>query len=141
MHKVLQLDRRDNVLIALTDLKRGETIEHDGGQFTLISEIPAQHKFLTEDLGADVNVRVYGVQVGKTSLPVRRGEMLSIANLRHETQPYPEKSAEYQWKEPSVSRWRIAPSWVTRKRMGRSARATTGWLYLPSRSAGGTLSP
>jgi altronate hydrolase len=100
MHKVLQLARGDNVLIALTDLKRGETIEHEGGQFTLLCEIPAKHKFPTEDFGADISVRMYGVQPGKTSRPVRRGELLRIADLCHQTQPYQEKSAEYQWREP-----------------------------------------
>ena len=39
---VLQLDSRDNVLIALTDLRQGETVEHNGDKFTLISSVPAK---------------------------------------------------------------------------------------------------
>ena len=50
MPKVLQLDSRDNVLIALTDLRQGETVGHNAGTFTLFSSVPAKHKFATEDL-------------------------------------------------------------------------------------------
>jgi altronate hydrolase len=106
MEKVLQLDSRDNVLIALTDLKQGETIEHSGQRYSLVSNIPAKQKFSTEDLDANAAVRMYGVLVGKTSKPVRRGELLTTANLHHESDPYHEKSSNFRWSAPDVSRWR-----------------------------------
>jgi altronate hydrolase len=40
---VLQLDPRDNVLIALTDLKAGERIEFAGQVYTLTKIVPAKH--------------------------------------------------------------------------------------------------
>jgi hypothetical protein len=43
MPKVLQLDSRDNLLIALTDLRQGETVGHNAGTFTLFSSVPAKH--------------------------------------------------------------------------------------------------
>jgi len=105
MQNVLQLDLRDNVLIALTDLKEGETLEHSGKQYTLVSAVPAKHKFAVEDLAVGAKVIMYGVLVGKTFRPVRRGELLTTANLHHEAAEYREKSDKHQWRVPDVSRW------------------------------------
>jgi altronate hydrolase len=102
---VLQLDPKDNVLIALTDLKQGDLVEHSGKRYQLVSSVPAKHKFATEDLPLGARVTMYGVTVGKTSQPVRRGELLSTANLHHEAAGYHQKSKEYRWQSPDVSRW------------------------------------
>jgi altronate hydrolase len=106
MKKVLQLDPRDNVLIALSDLKQNETVEFAGKQYPLLSNVPAKHKFATEDLPPDSSVIMYGVLVGKTFQPVRKGELLTVSNLRHQALPYHGKSAEYRWTPPNVSRWK-----------------------------------
>ncbi len=105
MQNVLQLDPRDNVLIALTDLKEGETLEHSGKQYTLVSAVPAKHKFAVEDLAVGAKVIMYGVLVGKTFRPVRRGELLTTANVHHVAAEYREKSDKHQWRVPDVSRW------------------------------------
>jgi len=106
MPKVLQLDSRDNVLIALTDLRQGETVGHNVGAFTLFSNVPAKHKFATEDLLAGACVTMYGVLVGRTSQPVRRGELLTTRNLHHQSDEYREKQHEFHWQGPDVSRWK-----------------------------------
>ena len=51
-HNVLQLDPRDNVLIALTDLKAGESVEFGGQTYILLKNVPAKHKFSTQELAA-----------------------------------------------------------------------------------------
>ena len=103
--RILQLDPRDNVLIALSDLRQGETVEHNGQKYTLVSNVPAKHKFVTEDLPAGGRVTMYGVLVGKTSQPVRRGELLTTANLHHQSGEYHEKQRDFHWQAPDVSRW------------------------------------
>lgn len=105
MQRVLQLDSRDNVLIALQDLNEGETVSLDGMQVTLVSHVPAKQKFPTTDLAVGDEVTMYGVLVGKAFRPVRKGELLSTGNLGHEAAPYRERSGEYQWSSPDVSRW------------------------------------
>ena len=104
--QILQLDPRDNVLIALTDLKQGQTLEHAGVAYTLISSIPAKHKFALRDLAVGSNVVMYGVLVGKTTKPVKRGELLTVGNLHHQAAPFHEKSEEYRWTPPDVSAWK-----------------------------------
>jgi altronate hydrolase len=104
--QTLQLDPRDNVLIALTDLKQGQTVEHAGAAYALISSIPAKHKFAMQDLAVGSDVVMYGVLVGKASKPVKRGELLTVGNLHHQAAPFHEKLEEYHWTPPDVSAWK-----------------------------------
>ena len=103
--KVLQLDLKDNVLIALTDLKKGDQVEFSGRTYTLSSNVPAKHKFVTEDLEPGARVVMYGVLVGKAVKPIARGELLSLNNIHHEAAPFQEKSGDFHWQPPDVSKW------------------------------------
>ncbi len=106
MQRVLQLDSRDNVLIALENLKKGEAIEFGGTEVPLVTDIPAKQKFPTQDLAVGDSVTMYGVLVGKAFKPVQRGELLSTGNIHHEAAPYQESSSHYSWAAPDVSRWK-----------------------------------
>src|SRR6478609_6809763 len=97
---VLQLDSRDNVLIALTDLKAGERVEFGGDGYTLPKTVPAKHKFAMRDLGAGDDITMYGVLVGRTVKPLARGELLTTGNIQHRAAPFREQSREYSWIAP-----------------------------------------
>src|ERR1051326_5055442 len=47
--RVLQLDPRDNVLVALTNLPAGAGIEFAGVIYQLVRSVPAKHKFALRD--------------------------------------------------------------------------------------------
>ena len=130
MHNVLQLDPRDNVLIALTDLQRGETVEHSGKQYTLVAGVPAKHKFATEDLPTGASVTMYGVLVGKILRPVRRGELLTTANVHHEAAEYHERAGEYHWNAPNTSRWKQGRFMGYRRSDGQVGTRNF-WLVVP----------
>ncbi len=130
MEKVLQLDPRDNVLIALTDLDQRDPVEFAGRTYSLISKVPAKHKFATQHLPIGSEVIMYGVLVGKTFQPVRQGELLTIGNMRHEAAAYSEKSGEYSWVPPDVSRWREAKFRGFRRSDGQVGTRNY-WLVVP----------
>ncbi len=85
--KILQLDSRDNVLIALVDLKQGETVEFSGKSYRLISSVPAKHKFVTDDLQVGSPVIMYGVIVGSATKPIPKGSLLTTSNVHHQAAP------------------------------------------------------
>ena len=85
---VLQLDSRDNVLIALTDLKAGERVEFEGQTYTLAKNVPAKHKFATRDLGIGDDVIMYGVLVGQ-SRQANRGRRTADDRATSNTRPRP----------------------------------------------------
>src|SRR5215831_12463284 len=130
MQRVLELDSRDNVLIALENLKSGETISHRNAQITLKSDIPAKQKFPTGDLAVGDSVIMYGVLVGKVFKPVGRGELLSTGNLSHEAAPYREHSGEYGWTPPNASRWKDR-RFLGYVRSDGQAGTRNYWLVVP----------
>src|ERR1700694_3522571 len=105
-NKVLKLDSKDNVLIALADLRRGEQISFDSQSYTLESDVPAKHKFATENLAIGANIVMYGVLVGKAVAPIQRGGLLTTRNIHPQAAEFQEKTEEYRWTPPNVSRWK-----------------------------------
>src|SRR5450432_3147761 len=104
--KVLKLDSRDNVLVALTDLNQGESIEFSGKSYTLVSNVPAKHKFATQDLALGADVIMYGVLVGKAAKSISQGQALTTSNMQHQASDFHEQSGVYTWQAPDVSRWK-----------------------------------
>jgi len=106
MRNVLQVDPRDNVLIALTDLDAGQQIRFADRAYTLVSSVPAKHKFAAEDIPAGRSVIMYGTLVGKAVKPISTGEKLSTTNVEHDAAAFHGQSGEYRWTAPDVSRWK-----------------------------------
>src|SRR2546426_4806968 len=75
--KVLQLDPRDNVLVALANLGNGEFVSNAGESFRLSSDVPAKHKFVTHEIAAGGEIIMYGVLVGRASKAIHQGELLT----------------------------------------------------------------
>ncbi len=60
MTKVLRVHPADNVLVALSDLRRGEAIRDGATTIDLRSDVSAKHKFATHDLAAGDSIFMYG---------------------------------------------------------------------------------
>lgn len=104
--RVLQLDSRDNVWVALTNLKRGEVTSCNGRNQTLQTDVPAKHKFALADLAVGDPVVMYGVLVGKAVKPIAAGELLTTGNIQHQAAPFHQQSGAFHWSAPDVSRWK-----------------------------------
>jgi len=130
MQRILQLDPRDNVLAALTDLEPGEKFDLQGKDCSLVSRVPAKHKFATEDMPVGSRVIMYGVLVGKTTQPVRRGEALTLSNVQHEALPYHEKLEKFDWKPPDVSRWK-GRQFLGYRRQDGQVGTRNYWIVVP----------
>src|SRR5882724_12665598 len=128
--RVLRLDPRDNALVALTDLRKGETIKFAGSDYVLLADIPAKHKFVTVDLPAGGDVIMYGVLVGRTSEPLQRGGLLSTRNLRHAAAPFHDRDAAPRWSAPGVSRWR-EKTFLGYQRSDGLVGTRNYWLVIP----------
>lgn len=129
-NKVLKLDLNDNLLIALTDLRKGEQIPFDSQTYILESDVPAKHKFATEDLAIGATVRMYGVVVGKAVEAVRRGGLLTTRNLHHQAEEFNEKTQEFHWTPPEVSRWRQR-EFLGYQRAGGQVGTRNYWIVVP----------
>ena len=104
-NQVLAIDPRDNIAVALADLTTGEQVSVAGDLFTLVSRIPAKHKFALRDFSIGDSVLMYGVMVGKAIAPIRAGERISTENVRHQSSGFHSPAESYEWRSPDVSRW------------------------------------
>lgn len=128
--RVLQLDPRDNVLIALTDLQSGDKVEFREHSYTPIVKVPAKHKFATRKLEVGDEVVMYGVVVGKATKPIAAGELLTTANLQHQASPFREQSAPYAWVPPDVSRFQ-KETFLGYHRSDGQVGTRNYWLVVP----------
>ena len=129
-NRILKLDPSDNVLIALTDLNQREQIAFSGNNYTLVSDIPAKHKFATEDLAIGADVIMYGVIVGRAAKPVRQGERLTTSNIQHQAASFHQQSQGYRWAPPDVSRWK-QQTFLGYRRSDGQVGTRNYWLVVP----------
>lgn len=129
-NSVLQLDARDNVLIALTDLKSNDQVRFSGHEYSLLTDVPAKHKFATRDLSPGDPVVMYGVLVGKAVTAIRAGEIISTRNIHHEVAAFHEEREPYQWHAPDVSRWRQR-TFLGYRRPDGQVGTRNYWLVVP----------
>ena len=127
---VLQLDFRDNVLIALSDLKAGERIEFGGQTYTPSKDVPAKHKFAMRSLDIGDDVIMYGVLVGRAVSPIAAGELLTTSNIQHQAAPFREQSGEYHWAPPDVSH-RKHQTFLGYRRSDGQVGTRNYWLVVP----------
>lgn len=128
--KVLKVDERDNVLIALEDLRKGETIAYADVAYVLESDVPAKHKFATEELAAGATVRMYGVTVASAVHPIHAGGLLTTRNVHHRSEAFQAGVHPYHWTPPDVSRW-VTRSFQGYRRDDGQAGTRNYWLVVP----------
>src|SRR5437016_14515136 len=75
--KVLQIHAKDNVLVALTNLKKDEEVSAGGRVISLVSDVPAKHKFATASLQTGDPVLMYGVSIGRAVEPIGPGQLIT----------------------------------------------------------------
>ncbi len=103
--RVLQLNPKDNVLVALADLRKGEQVEFSGRTYQLYSDVRSKHKFAVQDLAPWSEIVMYGVLVGKATQLIRAGEALTTRNMQHEAAAFRSQTVPFLWAPPDVSRW------------------------------------
>jgi len=129
-NEVLKLDSRDNVVIALADLRQGQDVRVGNTVYHLRSNVPAKQKFATDDLPVGADVIMYGVLVGKAVKPVGQGELLSTSNVQHQATGFHEKSAEYSWTPPAVSHFKQR-TFLGYQRPDGQVGTRNYWLVVP----------
>jgi altronate hydrolase len=131
---VLQIDPRDNVLVALTPLTAGTTVHfgHDPSQSScLITEnIPAKQKLSLTDLKPGDLVRMYGMVVGEATQPIARGGLLSTRNIRHRTGGYTAQRHPVTYDLPDASAW-ASRTFMGYHRADGQVGTRNYWIVLP----------
>lgn len=129
--RILKIHPKDNVIVALAELKAGETVHYQGQDYIPAEDIPAKHKFFVADIEAGEEVLMYGTLVGKTQFAVKAGWLMTIENLKHAAAPYIFKPCQYEWHAPDVSKFVNRTFNGYHRSDGRVGTANY-WLFIPT---------
>jgi altronate hydrolase len=133
MKAALQIDPRDNIAVALADLKKGDRVTLNGDSIVITESIPAKHKLAMRDFEIDDIAIQYGVTVGKTTQPVAKGGRLTTGNLVHHSDKFAadrRSQATTAWKMPDVSKW-LDRTFEGYHRSDGSVGTGNHWIVVP----------
>jgi altronate hydrolase len=104
-NKYLKIHPDDNVLVALTDLKAGETVAFGGTALTLVQDVQAKHKFVLADMSPEDEITMYGILVGKATQAIPAGGAIGTYNVKHKSSAFTGKTKSITWAPPDTTRW------------------------------------
>ncbi|KGT08517.1 altronate dehydratase [Elizabethkingia anophelis] len=130
-NKILRINPKDNVLVALQDIEQGEKVLFEGLEYEVLEKIAAKHKFFMQDLPQGSEVIMYGVLVGKTQFDVKKGARMSVENTKHAAEPYAYRDVEYVWQAPDISKFENKTFEGYHRSNGEVGTANY-WLFIPT---------
>jgi len=130
--KILQIHPNDNILVALTDLKKGDQILFEDRLYVLQNDIAAKHKFAKIDFVKGASIFMYGLLVGKATKEILKGGLISTSNIVHDTEAYSvqEVAIKTPWVAPDLSRFQNK-SFDGYHRADGSVGTENNWLIIP----------
>ncbi len=106
MKKLMKVNALDNVIVALQNLEQGENVTFENQEIVTETAVKAKHKIAEKDFTIGDDIIMYGVLVGKASKPVKRGEVITTENVKHQSEKVFGKNGNLGWTPPNVDRWR-----------------------------------
>lgn len=128
---ILKVHPKDNVLVALQNLSKGQAVSYEGEEYILQDNIGAKHKFFEHDMKAGDEIIMYGVLVGKAQFAVPKGGLMTTENTKHASEPFAYRPYNYRWQAPDTSRFKGRTFNGYVRKDGRVGTANY-WLFIPT---------
>jgi altronate hydrolase len=129
-NRFLKIHPLDNVFVALTDLKKGELIQHKELSIKLTDDVQAKHKFAEKSFKPEDDIFMYGIVVGKATQAIPEGGVIGTHNVKHKAAPFSGKTKSYSWTPPDVSKFRNKTFMGYHRADGQVGTANY-WLVIP----------
>ncbi|MEJ7692978.1 altronate dehydratase family protein [Daejeonella sp.] len=126
----LKVHPEDNVIVALTDLHRNDSIIHNGETIVLQDDVKAKHKFTAVALLAGSEVIMYGVLVGIVQTDLAKGSVLTTENLKHAASGFEIRGRKTDWASPDTSKFH-GRTFNGFQRSDGSVGTANYWLVIP----------
>ena len=84
MKKYIQLDKEDNVVVAVTPFEKDDIIELGETKIKILSEVPVGHKIAVKNIRQKESVIKCGLMVGLALVNISAGEHVHIHNVAAE---------------------------------------------------------
>ncbi len=128
--KFLEIDQKDDLMVALCDLKKGEEIKLKRQNFFLVEDIPLKHKFTCKDFKVGEVATLYGVVVGRAIKAIKKGALITVSNLKHDREAYQANESKFVWEKPDVSKFQDR-TFMGYHRSNGFVGTANYWLVLP----------
>ncbi|GGZ92719.1 UxaA family hydrolase [Algibacter mikhailovii] len=99
----VQIDPRDNIIVAINPLEKGSVTQVSGKAVTLKEHIKQKHKFSLNDFSIGDEIYMYGVLIGKAIEEIPEGCAITINNVKHASAEFKEEKEKFTWVAPNVS--------------------------------------
>lgn len=128
---ILKLHPKDNIIIALQDIPKGEKVNWEEKVYEVVEPIPVKHKFAAQDFNIGDTLYMYGIIVGKATRYIPKGGLISTENVVHDSEAYTSKTGDaYVWEPLDVERWKNR-SFMGYHRSDGKVGTANHWLFVP----------
>ncbi len=128
--RVLQIDARDNVAVALEALAAGTEVRVGGAVCRAAETIPAKQKMALADLRPGDRIVMYGMVVGEATEAIQRGGLLTTRNIRHQAGEYSTARRPEAIATPDAAAWKTR-TFLGFHRAGGQVGTRNYWIVLP----------
>ncbi len=129
-NKLIKVHPEDNVAIALVDLWQGDKLDFEGEEVIILSDVKAKHKITMVDLQPEDKIFMYGVLVGKATENIKRGDVLTVDNVKHQASTTSTKTETTSWQAPDISKWKDRTFMGYHRNDGQVGTQNV-WLFFP----------
>ncbi|TXE06281.1 altronate dehydratase [Seonamhaeicola algicola] len=101
----VQIDPKDNIIVAITPLEKGLKTQVAGKEVVLKEDIKQKHKYALNNFEVGDQIYMYGVLIGKATKPIQEGCAITIDNVKHASAAFQDTKEAYSWSAPDVSKF------------------------------------
>ncbi|GLR15461.1 UxaA family hydrolase [Portibacter lacus] len=129
-NQLIKVHPNDNVAVALVNLKSGQQINFENQMMLTVSDVKAKHKLALEDFEIGTRIIMYGVLVGKASKEIKKGEVLTTENVKHQSDKVEGKNDTFSWTPPDIEKWKKRTFEGYRRPDGQVGTENV-WIFFP----------
>ena len=126
----LQIDPKDNIIVAITPLEKGMITTIQGTDVLLKENIKQKHKFALNDFAIGDDIYMYGVLIGKALEPIQAGCSITINNVKHASAEFQDSKEKFTWSAPDASKF-IGRTFNGYHRKDGKVGTGNYWLVIP----------
>jgi len=128
--KIMKVNASDNVAVALVNLKAGDVISFENQDIKIISDTKSKHKIALEKFESGDRIIMYGVLVGSANGVLKKGDVLTIENVKHQSEKVFGRTESFNWTAPNVDKWKERTFLGYHREDGQVGTENV-WLFFP----------
>ncbi|WP_405267237.1 UxaA family hydrolase [Cellulophaga sp. Ld12] len=126
----VQIDSKDNIIVAITNLEKGLVVSVAGTEVTLKELIKQKHKFALYDFSIGDKLFMYGVLIGKATKEILSGTAITVDNVKHASATFSDTKEQFVWKAPDVTKFKNS-TFNGYHRKDAKVGTANYWLVIP----------